>query len=451
MADPAAAMTPQLVFEAGKVAYLRGWDNPDLVGASQLYGLGPSGPPVILVAAASEITDEAARTVASLAGVGREVCVVTDGALPEGISSWLSDDLVAYPHEPSSDAVPGATPDEPDEPAEVPANHSRESAAASEPPSAGVQLPDDGSWLLSGTPDTETRQVDTEVEAPPAAVQLPDDSLLPQEPDWPDPYCEFGDPAEPARLVDSPIGHKFWERFVADRGVNVTLQPAQPGTPDTWAGRWSLFDQQTDGCLILYFQAGSLLVGGQWQGHIVIESVIGHAPAHGSGLDRPHSEQQRQFANQVTAFCEISEATAMMSRGFGGARWGNINDLRQGEDAAFGYIDAPSLPKRYLALLPADTALLIGPQDPVEVPLPAGLAEVRLTYLVPITADAESTADVIAHSVDAITRTHKLLWRPRSDLDGRRDPEQAAPLEAFLNEIEFASYGGAVQILWGAE
>lgn len=448
MADSAAAMAPQLVFEAGKVAHLRGWDNPDLVDASQLDGLGPSGPPVILVAAASEITDEAARTVASLSGVGREVCVITDGPLPERVSSWLSKNLVAYPHEPASDAVPDATPDELEEASETPDPESRQDPSETKLTQASIQLSDDGSWLLSGARDTETRPDDPEVEPPPAAVQLPDDWPLPQEPGFPDPYCVFGDPAELQSRGDSPNARAFWEQVVRDRGVNVWLQPDTPGT---WVGRWSLFDQQTDGCLILFFRAGSLHGLTPWQGHIAVESVIGHAPALGRGLDRPHSEQQRQFANQVTAFCEISEATAMMSRGFGGARWGNINDLRQGEDAAFGCIDAPSLPKRYLALLPADTVLLIGPQGPVEIPLPAGLAEVRLTYLVPITADAESTADVIAHSVDAITRTHKLLWSPHSDLDGRRNPDQAASLEAFLNEIEFASYGGAAQILWGAE
>lgn len=138
----------------------------------------------------------------------------------------------------------------------------------------------------------------------------------------------------------------------------------------------------------------------------------------------------------------------MTSRVIGGARWGNINDLRLGEDAAFGYIDAASLPRRYLELTPADTVLLIGPQGPIEAPLPAGLAAVRLVYLVPITADAAKTADVLAHSIGAITRTHRLLWNPSADLDGRRNPDRAATLQAFLDSVGFVSYGGAAQILW---
>ncbi len=141
----------------------------------------------------------------------------------------------------------------------------------------------------------------------------------------------------------------------------------------------------------------------------------------------------------------------MWSRTLGGARFGNIQDMRSGQDSAFGDVGPDGYPTRFLTLTAADSVLLIGPQGPLESPLPAGLVEVRLTYLIPMRADAETTADVIAHSVDAIARTHRLLWNPRSDLDGRRNPDQAASLEAFLNEIGFVSYGGVAQILWGAE
>lgn len=138
----------------------------------------------------------------------------------------------------------------------------------------------------------------------------------------------------------------------------------------------------------------------------------------------------------------------MTSRVIGGARWGNINDLRLGEDAAFGYIDAANLPRRYLELTPADTVLLIGPQGPVDAPLPAGLSAVNLVYFVPITADTAKSADVLSHSIDAIKRTHRLLWNPSADLDGRRNPDRAAPLQAFLDSVGFVSYGGAAQVLW---
>lgn len=140
----------------------------------------------------------------------------------------------------------------------------------------------------------------------------------------------------------------------------------------------------------------------------------------------------------------------MLSRTIGGAHWGNIQDLRGTQESAFGSVDSQSLPMRYLHLTPADTVLLVGPQGPVEAPLPGGLSAVTLTYLVPITADAEKSADVLAHSIDAITQTHRLLWNPSSDLDGRRNPDQAAPLQVFLDSVGFVSYGGAAQILWDA-
>ena len=409
-------MNQELLFEAGKVAFRKGWKDPELVTASGLEELPPSGPPVLLIATAEEITAGCARTVASLTGAGRQVSIVTDGPLPGEIASWLSDDVVDYPGK-SEQQLDEGTDTVPEKAEEIPGAQIFEESAP-EPPHPGLALADDASWME------------------------------PTAPDLPDPYCEFGHPAEVRNLRDSPGALNFWKRFIAERGLHVSVQPTEAAGSTTWVGRWSLFDQQTDGCLVLSFQAGSLLLGDRWQGHVAVASTIGHAPTSGSGLDLPNSEQQRQFANQVTAFCEISDATALMSRGIGGARWGNINDLRLGPDAGFGYIDDASLPRRYLELTPADTVLLIGPQGPIEAPLPAGLAAVRLVYLVPITADAAKTADVLAHSIGAITRTHRLLWNPSADLDGRRNPDRAATLQAFLDSVGFVSYGGAAQILW---
>ena len=420
MTDDSPRMSlEQLLFEAGKLAFRKGWDDPELVTASHLNELPPSGPPVLLIATAEEITADSARTVASLTGAGRQVSVVTDGPLPPEIASWLSDDIVAYPNESEVEPDEG-TDNIPERAQKIAGAQAHEGATGPEPHDSGVVLPDDTSWME------------------------------PTSPEVPDPYCEFVDPHESHEWQESPGALAFWNRFVTDRGLNVTVQPAEAGVPTIWGGRWSLFDQQTDGCLWLQFSPLALQVGGEWQQRVAVSSIIGHAPAIGSGLDRPASEQQRQFANQVTAFCEISEAAAMMSRGFGGARWGTINDLRLGEDAAFGNIGATSLPRRYIELTPADTVLLIGPQGAVEVPLPDGLAAVRLVYLVPITVDAAKSADVLAHSIDAITRTHRLLWNPSADLDGRRNPERAAPLQAFLESVGFVSYGGAAQILWEA-
>lgn len=417
MKDETPAMSPQLVFEAGKVSFQKGWDSPDLISPSHVDELQPVGPPVILIASADQITAETARAVASLTGAGREASVVTDGPLQPEVASWLGDDMVVYPHASVRNITEETPSDDLDQEREDPEPVTDGDAAAATTMDAEVHLPDDG-WLL------------------------------PKPPDFPDPYCVLSDPARLRDLQESPVSLHFWNRFVAERGVNVTLQPPQSGVPTTWVGRWSLFEQQTDGCLVLYFRTGSLLVGGGWRGYVSVSSIIGHAPVRGSGLDQPHSEQQRQFANQVTAFCEISEAEAMVSRTMGGARWGNIQDLRGTQESAFGDVRRQSLPMRYLDLTHADTVLLVGPQGPVEAPLPGGLSAVTLTYLAPITDDAEKSAGVLAHSIDAITRTHRLLWNRSSDLDGRRNPEQAAPLQVFLDSVGLVSYGGAAEILW---
>ena len=97
MTDDASPLNQELLFEAGKVAFRRGWNDPELVTASDLDELPPSGPPVLLIATAEEITAGCARTVASLTGAGRQLSVVTDSPLPPEIASWLSDEIVDYP------------------------------------------------------------------------------------------------------------------------------------------------------------------------------------------------------------------------------------------------------------------------------------------------------------------------------------------------------------------
>lgn len=386
------APDPQLAFEAGKVAFGRGWATPDLVAPADLDAAGPSGPPLMVLAPSGQITVEVARTVASLAGVGREVCVITDGPLPETVAPWLRDDDVLYQgkaHASPNSQVTWTT-------------------SESEVPAPPLELTEDRSWL---------------------ALKVAD---------FPDPYCHFGRPDELNRLTYSSEARSFWDDYSASLGIAVW-----PDDPDSasWFIRTSLFDQQTDGCLLLQFRPGSLftpLTATQWTTYLAVESIIGHVPPGGRGLGDHDSYEQRQFANQVTAFVELAESAAMA----------RIQDLGRDENSAFGEVAKANHPKRFLTLTPADNVLLVAPQGPIAAPLPAGWSEVKLTYLVPVGSDRVGASDVLGTCIGALTVTHRLLWNPYSDLNGRRNPDQGPALQAFLDGMGFASYGGAVQALW---
>lgn len=400
------APDPRLAFEAGKVAFGRGWHTPQLIRPLDLDSAGPAGPPLMVLAPTAQITVEVARTVASLAGVGREICVITDGPLSDAVAPWLRDDVVVYPGQRtdlSSDAQLVSAPTE----SEVSASH--------------LEMPEDSSWLT------------------------------PKAADFPDPYCHFGRSEELHRFSQSPEALSFWNDFVASRGLAIWEDQSNP--PASWFGRWSLFDQQTDGCLLLHFRPGSLftpMTQTQWTAYIAIESIIGHVPPNGRALGDRDSYEQRQFANQVTAFVEIPESAAMVSRTFSGGHTASILDLRRAESTAFGEVAKKNYPKRFLSLAPADDMLLVAPQGPVTAPLPAGWSEITLTYLVPVGSDRSGTENVLATCIDAVARTHRLLWNPYSDLKGRRNPDQGPALQAFLDGMGFASYGGAVQAVWDA-
>lgn len=79
----------RLLVEAGRVAQERKWQQPAVVSTAELDAEGPVGEPLIVVAPAGELDSNAARSLASLAGAGRVVLLITDEEPPESLRTWL--------------------------------------------------------------------------------------------------------------------------------------------------------------------------------------------------------------------------------------------------------------------------------------------------------------------------------------------------------------------------
>lgn len=406
-------MTPELWFEAGKVAEKCGWVFPEIVGLTGVADLAPVGPPVLVVTTAEDISPELARTVAALVGVGREVCIVSDAAPPDDAMVWLTGVSVEYP---GKSADPGDVESPTDD------------------------APED---VLAGTEqaqDSATKEVDLTEEE----FLWPGDRA-----DFPDPYCRFGDAADLTRMQESGSAFRAWQQIVSIKGLAVYEQPRDFADPPAWLGRWSLFEAQDDGVLMVFFRPVSI----RGRDHLLVDSIIGHVPVGSRALGMPGSEPQRLFANEVVAFCEIPEASAMLSRVMGGGFRGHPHpesnvDLRRSEQDVFSDVVLQDMPQRYLDLLPADSMLVVTRDGPAIGPLPDGMLEVHFSYLIPIASDLGPTINVLSTCVDSLNRAHRLLWQPTSDLDGRRNPIHATDLEGLLSSLGFRSYGGVVETLW---
>lgn len=409
-------MTPELWFEAGKAAEKRRWGSPEMVDHTGVADLAPDGPPALVVATAEDVSPEVARTVAALVGVGREVCIVSDAAPPDDAMVWLTGVSVEYPGK-SADPGDFESPTD-DAPEDVP---------------AGTDQAQDSATKEAGLTEEE--------------FLWPGDRA-----DFPDPYCRFGDAADLTRMQESGAALRAWQKIVSIKGLAVYEQPRDFADPPAWLGRWSLFEAQDDGVLMVFFRPVSI----RGRDYLLVDSIIGHVPVGSSALGIPGSEPQRLFANEVVAFCEIPEASAMLSRVMGGGSRGRPNpesyvDLRRSEEDVFSDVELQDMPERYLDLLPADSVLLVTRDGPVIGPLPDGMLEVHFSYLIPIASDLDPTIHVLSTCVDSLNRAHRLLWQPTSDLDGRRNPIHAADLEALLRSVGFRSYGGVVETLWNSD
>ncbi len=78
-----------MFYEAGYLAGVLSWHDPDVIQPSELSAMGPAGDPVIVMCGDDGLTTAQARAVAAINGAGRAIRVVTAEALAPEVAAWL--------------------------------------------------------------------------------------------------------------------------------------------------------------------------------------------------------------------------------------------------------------------------------------------------------------------------------------------------------------------------
>ncbi len=78
-----------LFYEAGYLAGILSWPDPDVATPDELPALAPAGGPVIVLCGKDGLTTDQARTFAAIHGAGRPGRVITTAPLPPDVEAWL--------------------------------------------------------------------------------------------------------------------------------------------------------------------------------------------------------------------------------------------------------------------------------------------------------------------------------------------------------------------------
>ncbi len=90
--DPDSVPTDSPMFRAGWIAVERGWNDASLALPADLEQLAPTGPPLVVVASAADVTVHHSRTLAAVASAGRNVMLaVFEGEIDDDAAKWLGD------------------------------------------------------------------------------------------------------------------------------------------------------------------------------------------------------------------------------------------------------------------------------------------------------------------------------------------------------------------------
>ena len=370
----------ELAFEAGRVAAGRGWDESIVVDLSDVERLGPDGPPVVVIGAHDDLTVNRARSLAAVAGAGRQLMVVTDAPSSTEASPWLPKGLVHVIGEPiqarqveSSERLPETV-----EPASSPAVD---------------ETPDPGDW-----------------------------TSLPLETGS---YLDQMDPALNGPAMEA------WQRFLEVRNVTVMDQGRGTGLS---AGQWRL-----NGAVpaVVWFQP--LRSRADHREYLVLRSTIAVVADTNAPILTGGSWWQKGFVEHILSWCEQPEAAAMIGRvmGFG---TGLTVIGRSGPGQSFPSAGANDI-RRVLATGDGRCMPLVFNSNLVEVDCGNGARSLDFAYCVAESADFESFQDSLEQAIDSLVRVQVLLTDPYSTLEGRRETRLGDELMRFMDSSRMTAQG----------
>lgn len=398
-------MNPSLIFEAGRVAASRGWAAPSVIRLDDLPGLNPTGDPVLVVASASTVDVVAAQAVAALAGVGRDITLVTDAPLPCSVQQWLPatsihvlGSALSRRGERLEGALPIADPEHP---------QGTDNGPYDPVDSAPGDVP--------GVPGGDA-----------AAGDGAEDS------GW---MCHFESATAVESLQPALSGWvaTAWNQYVLQRDLKIMDQGTRDGVS---AGAWAL-DERLPAAV--WFQpTRSVGTGAEF---LLIGSTIAVASDPGTPIEVPDSWWQRGFADHVVSWCEQPEASALHNRVFAFGQPVQPLGPRYQPDECF-----PDLPGGAISrvLATEDGQKMLGVPvagHPRWVDNGPGSRSITFIYKIEAAHQYEQLESSWSHAIDSLVRIQRLLTHPDSDLDGRRDPVLTAPLEVFLRGSGISAAG----------
>lgn len=394
------------MFEAGRLAAARNWISPSLIEVHQVSALDPTGDPVLVVAEARTVDAATARAIAAVAGAGREITLVTDDALPPAVQDWLPAALIHI----SGSAIPTAEGPQPS------TNESPEPWPDLDPVSVSHQPADADpahTW-----PATEWADNDDSTEA--------------MSSQW---VCHFESASAVESLQPALSGWAAaaWNQYVAQRQLAVMDQGNGDGV---CAGAWALDDRLP---AALWFQpTQSIRTGEEF---LLVGSTIAVADDPAIPVVVPDSWWQQGFADQVVSWCEQPGSRAMINRVFSFGQPVSPLSPRSQPDECF-----PELPvgavSRVLVVEDGQQMLVVPVAgEPRWVDNGPGSRSITFIYMLKAVPQYDQLEESWSHAIDSLVRIQRLLTHPDSDLDGRRDPDLATSLEAFLHGSEVTAAG----------
>ena len=224
-----------------------------------------------------------------------------------------------------------------------------------------------------------------------------------------------------------------WNQFALQRDLKIMDQGTGDGVS---AGAWAL-DERLPAAL--WFQPNrSVGTGAEF---LLIGSTIAVASDPETPIEVSDSWWQRGFADQVVSWCEQPEASALHNRVFAFGQPVRPLGPRYQPDECFP--DLPGVAISRVLIVEDGRKMLVVPfaGDPKWVDNGPGSRSLTFIYKIEAAHQYEQLESSWSHAIDSLVRIQRLLTHPGSDLDGRRDPVLAAPLEVFLRGSGISAAG----------
>lgn len=403
-----------LYFRAGYLAAEHSLEHAELAVKESLQALDPSGPPLFVAIDSCDITVEVARTLAAVAGAGRQVFLISPtGETPPDARPWLGDRIKVL-RSSTGDGNPSSIS------ADGPSQES-------EPGTSSVDIQEQ--TTVDGSSPHELRKQGPSEDGP--FAEVPHLHGV-DPPDAPGDYCGVEWAAGPLAQGGSQ-GSNYLDRLAREFKLEGTREGATftalfPSTPNTLAS---------------WIEFGACRASGREK--IMIRTSIAVTP---SGQYWSSGERDA-FGWFVLRWTEqpVPKKTSSVARWIGRSQ----SSAKPFEDEAACFPGRGDRPQRFMSL---STQLIVARADDVTRTKMANLGHksaLTLEYRLPL-VDWHIFKKWASTSITSLLRVLHLLYQPQWNLSPVRDVQSEGPaITRLLSSQRALPYGLAGPRLAGSE